>query len=67
MTSDTGNAAEDRKGRKVEIGAFALPGRYEAVYFISIILHTRIILHVIGVYWSPALPKIRENIGSAIV
>ena len=40
MARNAGNATEDRKGREVEIWALSLPGRYEAVYFISIVLHS---------------------------
>jgi hypothetical protein len=36
MARNTGDATKDCKGREVEIGAFALPSGYEAVYFIAL-------------------------------
>ena len=44
MAGYASDSAEDSKGREVEIWAFALPGRYEAVYFIPSVW-LRIILH----------------------
>jgi hypothetical protein len=41
VASDTSNATKDSKGGEVEIWAFALPGRYEAVYFIPVGLHKK--------------------------
>jgi hypothetical protein len=44
VASDARDATEDSKGGEVEIWAFSLPGRYEAVYFIPI-LRFRMALH----------------------
>jgi hypothetical protein len=44
VASDARDSTEDSEGREVEIWAFALPGRYEAVYFIPV-LRFRMALH----------------------
>jgi hypothetical protein len=44
MAGDSSNAAKDSQGREVEIWPLALPGRYEAVYFIPL-KRIRIALH----------------------
>jgi hypothetical protein len=41
VAGNAGYAAQDCKGREVKIWTLALPGRYEAVYFISIVLHKK--------------------------
>jgi hypothetical protein len=44
VAGDTSNAAKDCQGREVEIRPLALPGRYEAVYFVPL-KRIRIALH----------------------